>query len=96
MPPDEIPVSSEIIPRNPNCAPAFDVSHDLGDAVLWRNGYNHMDMVHHDVAFENTAFLPGGEFTEPFAEHFPQFVQYRFLPVFGDEYHVVFAFPACV
>ena len=74
MPPGEIPVPSEIIPRNPDCALAFDVPHDLLDAVLRRNGDRHVHMVHHDMPLENPAFLPGGEFAEPFAGHLPQVV----------------------
>ena len=96
MLPGKIPVPPEIIPRNPDRALAFDVSHDLRDAVLRRNSDQHVHMVHHDMPLENPAFLLGGEFAEPFAEYLPQVVHYRFLPVFGDEYHMVLAFPACV
>ncbi len=93
---DEILVSSEIIPCNPDCVLVLAVSHDLRDAVLRRNGDLHVHMVQHDMSPGNPAFLLGGEFPEPFTGHFPQFVQYLLLPLFGDEHHVVFAFPACV
>ena len=46
---DYIPVSSQIILRNPYCVPAIDASHDLRDSVLRWNGDQHVHMIHHDM-----------------------------------------------
>ena len=53
-------------------------------------------MVIHDMAFQYRAFLLGGELAEPFAQYISEIVEYCLISVFGDEHHMVFAFPSCV
>ena len=93
----EIALPSVPVARHPDCALAFDVPDDAGDAVLRRNLDQDVDMVGHQVPFVDDAVLLPGKFVKDRAQLDAQWPVELFLPVFRDKNDVVetFSYRVC-
>ena len=89
----EIPAAAFAMPRNPDCALALDEADDRAHLVLWRNGYQHVDMVGHHMPFLDPALLLARQFVEHAAEILPQQSEQTPAAAFRYEHHMILAFP---
>lgn len=91
--PGEVPAAAVAMPRNPDCAFAFDETDNCAHLVLGRNGYQHVNMVGPDVPFLDPALLLARQFMEHAAEILPQQSEQTPAAVFRYEHHMILAFP---
>ena len=71
----------------------FQESDDRRDCELRRDHDEHMDVVGHDVPFENRAFFLFCKFVEEWTDRFSDVSIQDFPSLFGYEHDVIFAIP---
>lgn len=79
--------------RNMNRALSLNVSYHAGHRQLWRDAYQHVDVVGHDMAFLNFALFLFRQSMEQLAQLTTNHSEERFPSIFRDEYDMVFALP---
>src|SRR5882724_6038495 len=92
----EIPGLTRESPGYANGTLAFDKSHYITHRVLGRNADTHVNVIGHQMALHNLAFLLLRQLMQHASKVLAHRSKYRLLSPFRDKYHVVFAVPARV
>ena len=93
MLPGEVSFALAIHSCQVDCAFSLDIANYLRNSVFWRNGYQHMNVVWHQMPLYNLALLLSCQFVEHFAKMLTQLLIQHFSAAFWDEYHMIFVFP---
>jgi len=80
-------------PRNGYCAFAFQETDHGGHRMLRRNLYAHMDMVRHQMSFQNPTFLLSRQFMEDRSKLLSDLPENNLSAPLGDKNHVILAIP---
>ena len=79
-----------------NGALAFNISYNLRNRILRRDRNHHVDVVGHQMACLNFAFLLRRQLMKDFAQMLPELQIKRFPPAFGNEHNTCICSPiAC-
>jgi len=89
----EVFLSPKKRPCNVDGALAFDVTYYLSNRVLGWNRDEHVNMVGHEVAFQDFTFPLPSQLPEHLTQILAQLFEKRFAPAFGNPYHMVLAVP---
>ena len=101
---DEVAASPKLVPgeiarlaldvlRDPDRTLSFHEADHLRHGIFRRNGNQHVDVIGHQMAFFDLAFAPPRQFMEHVAQTLLDHAENRFLAVFRDENHMIFALP---
>jgi len=89
----EVLFSPKERPCNVDGALAFDVAHHLSNRVLRWNRDEHVDMVRHEVPFQNLTLPLPSQLSEDLAQIPAKLLEEGFPPVLRNPYHMVLAVP---
>lgn len=78
------------------CAFSFQVAHNMGNGILWRNADVHMHVISHQVSLYNFTFFSLGKFMKNCSQKLPQTSIYDLLPFFGNEDNMILTTPSCM
>ena len=68
----------------------------MRNCVFGRYAQAHMNMIHHQVAFNHLRSFLTGQVAEDLTKMLSQHTKYFLLPSLGDEYCVILTIPSCV
>src|SRR5260370_14696866 len=74
----------------------LDKTYHLRDRVFWWNRNHHVNVIQHEMAFFNSAFLLQRQLAEDIAEMRSQLPVQGLSPALGNEHNVIFALPLAV
>ena len=74
----------------------FDKTYYMRHQVLGWNTYTHVNVIQHQMAFHNRAFLLICQIVQRFPYMLPELAKYQFLSPLRNKYHMIFTIPACM
>lgn len=72
----------------------FDKAYYMRHRVLGWNTYTHVNVIQHQMAFHNRAFLLICQIVQHFPYMLPDLAKYQFLSSLRNKYHMIFTIPA--
>src|SRR5258705_8497774 len=75
---------------------SLDKSDHLRDRIFWWNRDHHVNVIQHEMAFFDSAFLLQRQLAEDIAEMRSQLPVQGLSPALGNEHNVIFALPLAV
>src|ERR1700682_2130038 len=94
--PTKLRFFSPVHPGQMDRAFTLDVPDHLRDRIFRRNRDHHVNVIRHEMAFFDSAFLLQRQLTEHLAEMPSQFPVKRLPTALGNEHDMVFALPLAV
>jgi hypothetical protein len=77
-----------------NCAFAFQKSYHKSYAILWWNAYAHVNVVRHQMPFQQLHPTLAAQIVQYDTNLFSKFPVQFFLAILGYKYNMVFAIPS--